>query len=121
MAQYLFLLRDNPANFASLSPSEMQELIMRYMNWRKGLAEKGYQPSGQKLRDDSGRFMTSSSGKVNVADGPFAESKEIVSGFFMITAQDYDEAVAIAKTCPHLDFGTLEVREIEPVGPPPEK
>ena len=48
-------------------------------------------------------------------DGPFAEAKEIIGGLFVVDARDYDEAVSVAKGCPHLDFGTIEVREIEPM------
>ena len=44
-----------------------------------------------------------------------AEDKEIIGGFFVVDARDYDEAVSVAKGCPHLDFGTIEVREIEPM------
>jgi hypothetical protein len=51
--------------------------------------------------------------KVAVTDGPFTEGKEVMGGLFVIEAGSYDEAVAIADGCPHLDFGSIEVREIE--------
>jgi hypothetical protein len=51
-------------------------------------------------------------GKVQVIDGPFTESKEIVSGYFVVEAKNRREAVALAKKCPHLAIGAIEVREI---------
>jgi hypothetical protein len=51
-------------------------------------------------------------GKVSVTDGPFTEAKECVSGYFVIEAKDRREAVAIAKKCPHLAIGGIEVRDI---------
>jgi hypothetical protein len=55
-------------------------------------------------------------GKVSVTDGPYSESQEILGGFFMIEAADYDEAVEIARTCPHLGKGKrIEVRQVDEV------
>ena len=51
-------------------------------------------------------------GKVVVTDGPFTESKEIVSGYFILEAKDRREAVVLARKCPHLAIGAIEVREI---------
>jgi hypothetical protein len=48
-----------------------------------------------------------------VTDGPFTEGKEVLGGFFTIEAAAYDKAIEIANTCPHLDFGSIEVREVE--------
>jgi hypothetical protein len=52
---------------------------------------------------------------MSVTDGPFAEGKEIIGGFWIITADDLDDAVRTVSGCPHLDNGSLEVREIEVV------
>jgi len=57
--------------------------------------------------------MRRNSSSVAITDGPFAEAKEIIGGYFIVQANSYDEAVGLAKDCPHLDFGTIEVREIE--------
>ena len=55
--------------------------------------------------------------KVAISDGPFAEAKEIIGGYFVVEAKNYDEALSLAKDCPHLElgFGSIEVREIEPM------
>ena len=46
-------------------------------------------------------------------DGPFPETKEIIGGYFVIEAVDYDEAVELAKSCPHIDFGRIEIRQVD--------
>jgi hypothetical protein len=63
--------------------------------------------------DGEGRVLQKQNGKLSVIDGPFAEAKEVLGGFFVIEAANYDEAVEAAKTCPHMEFGTIEVRQIE--------
>ena len=52
---------------------------------------------------------------VTVMNGPYAEAKEVIGGYFMIEAANYDQAVQLARDCPNLELGgTIEVREIEP-------
>lgn len=114
MKQYILFLHEAPAAGADISPEEMQRIIARYIAWREEVAARGHMVGGQKLRDGEGRVMRANNGKVSVTDGPFAEAKEVVAGFFHIQAESYEQAVDIARTCPHLDFGTIEVREIEP-------
>jgi len=57
--------------------------------------------------------MRTGNGKPIVTDGPFTEAKEVMGGFFVVEAEDYDQAVEVAKTCPHMDFGSIEVRQTE--------
>ncbi|MDQ3071566.1 MAG: YciI family protein [Acidobacteriota bacterium] len=111
MRDYLLILRDNPTDFdfSTVSPAEMQAIIQRYITWRQDIGDKV--TDGQKLRDGEGRVIRP---RLGVSDGPFAEAKEVVGGIFMVRAANLDEAVAIASTCPHADFGSIEVREVEP-------
>ena len=51
-----------------------------------------------------------------ILDGPFAEAKEVIAGYFVIEAPDVESAVAIAAKCPNAEFGSVEVREIVPMG-----
>jgi hypothetical protein len=108
MPQFILLLRDDQKAFNGLSPEEMQQLMQKYGDWRRSKAV-----SGQKLADGDGRVLRKLNGKPSVIDGPFAEAKEVMAGFFVIEAANYDEAVATAKTCPHMEFGSIEVRAIE--------
>jgi len=114
MAQYLLMLRDNgPRTFEGMSPEQMQKSLQRYRTWSDGLRQRGKLAGGAKLTNRDGRVMRRNSSSVAVTDGPFAEAKEIIGGYFIVQANSYDEAVGLAKDCPHLDFGTIEVREIE--------
>ena len=112
MPNYILFLRDDPAVFAQTSPAEMEAVIMRYAEWRKARLASGQIVGGHKLRDGSGKVLSHGGG---VTDGPFTESKEIMAGLFVIAAANYDEAVAIAATCPHTEFGSIEIREVEPM------
>lgn len=115
MPQYVLFLHENPADFATVGPDEMQRIIERYAAWSEALAARGAMRDGHKLRDEGGRHLRRGGSGLGVSDGPYGEAKEVVSGFFVIEAGSYDEAVEIAGGCPHLDFGWVEVREIEPI------
>jgi hypothetical protein len=107
--QFILLLHEDPAVFASVSPAQMQAIVAKYVAWSQQLGAEGRIAAGHKLEDGTGRLIRAGS----VTDGPYAETKEIIGGLFIINASGYDDAVAIAKTCPHCEFGTVEVRRIE--------
>jgi hypothetical protein len=116
MPRYLLLLRDSGQFPTDLSPQEMQAIIGRYMQWGNRLREKGLLKGSDKLRDGEGRIMRRQGDKMTVTDGPFADAKEVVGGFYMIEAANYDEALRHCNDHPHLDWGSIEVREVEPMG-----
>ena len=113
MQRYLLLLRSEPSQFAGLSPEDIQGILMRFNKWREALTAGGHQPEGQKLRNGLGRVMRQSDGKVMVTDGPYAETREIIGGYFAYDADSFEQAVELAKGCPVLPFGPIEIREIE--------
>lgn len=116
MARFMFLLYENPASFADLSPEEMQQIIEKYGAWAEGLRAAGKLAGSEKLKDGEGRVARAAGGKMRVLDGPYSETKEVIGGYFTIVAGDYDEALAIAEGCPHLAHGgTIEIREIEEI------
>lgn len=114
MPQYLLLLHDSGEMPPDLSPDAIQGIIQRYVAWQKNVAASGRRIDGHKLRDGEGRLLRGKVGSPTVTDGPYAEAKEIIGGFFMVEARGYEEAVRLASDCPHLEFGTVEIREIEP-------
>lgn len=111
MPQFVLLLRDDRKTVTGYSPEEMQKLMQKYGDWRRSLQSKA--TGGQKLMDGEGRVLRKQNGKPTVIDGPFAEAKEVMGGFFVIEVGNYDEAVELAKTCPHMEYGSIEVRQIE--------
>ena len=79
-----------------------------WKNWIGSIAQQGKFLGGQPLQA-GGRLMTTG----GVTDAPFAEGKEVLNGYVMINAADYDEAVSLSKGCPiFADNGSLEVREM---------
>jgi hypothetical protein len=114
MPKYMLILHEDPARFARLSPSDMQAIVERYGAWAGKLAQARKLVAGDKLRDDGGRRLRRDAGGRVVSDGPYAEAKDVIGGFFTIEASSTDEAQQLASDCPHLDYGWIELREIEP-------
>lgn len=112
MQTYYLILRDDPKVFANVSPSDMQAVVQRYVKWREDNSK--HVTGGQKLVDGQGRVMRRNSGALSVSDGPFMEAKEVLGGFFVLEVPGYEAAQEIASTCPHLEFGSIEIRQMEP-------
>lgn len=109
-SEYLLLFRGSDWD-RSLSPAELQETMAGFLAWFERLNANGTLKAGQPLMDEA-RIVSGQNGRT-VADGPFAESKEAVGGYFLIKAGSLDDAVAIAQQCPMLGHGTVvEVRPI---------
>lgn len=115
MAEYMMLLHESTTDFADLSAEDIQQIIGEYVAWRNAVADAGKMAGGQKLKDDGGKNLSMQNGSLRVTDGPFAEAKEVIGGYFSILADNYEEAVQTAQTCPHLKYGgRIELREVEP-------
>jgi hypothetical protein len=108
--EYMLLFRGNDWH-KGLSPDEMQQVAGEWMDWFHRLTAQGTALAGAPLESE-GKTVSGKNGRV-VADGPFAESKEAIGGYFLLQVQTMDEAVAIAKDCPGLKYGA--VVEVRPV------
>ena len=95
--------------YKGLSPEQMQQVADKWMAWFNGLKDEGTAIAGNPLERE-GRIV----GKNRVvSDGPFAESKETIGGYFLLKVNSMDEAVAIAQQCPGLSYGIrVEVRPV---------
>ena len=115
MGQFLLLLHENPTDFADVSPEEMQRILEDYVGWRESLARDGRMVGSNKLADEGGKSLVRDANGLQVADGPYTEAKEVIGGYFLIEADDYEHAAALAGTCPHLTHGRIEIRQVEQV------
>ena len=107
---YMLLFRGNDW-YKGLSPEEMQKVAAQWMAWFNRLTEQGKAVAGSPLKPE-GKVISGKNGRV-MADGPFAESKEAVGGYFLLQVQTLDEAAAIARECPGLPYGVIvEVRPV---------
>jgi hypothetical protein len=116
MASFMLLLHRSADTSRRLagSPSDFTAITREYMDWADRTRAEGHLKGGNKLQDEAGKILRSQSGRVSLTDGPYAESKEILGGFFLISAADYAEACQIAQGCPHLKYGShIEVRQVQ--------
>lgn len=108
--RYMLILRGGQAD-RSLSPTDFGVVVRKYVNWIDELRSSGRYEGGEPL-EDKGKTISGDRGSL-VTDGPFAEAKELVGGYFILKATDLNEATEIAKGCPIFDNGgTVEVRKI---------
>lgn len=102
----MFIFRGYDERYEKQSPSEMQAHFERWGAWSEKVKSEGY------ALDDNTGMVVSENGKV-VTDGPFAEGKELVGGYVIVEARDYDHAVTLSKDCPIFEFNfATEIREV---------
>src|SRR5687767_2752064 len=109
-SDYLLLFRGTNWD-KELSPEQLQKVVTDWAAWFERLKQEGKCIGGHPLHNE-GKIVSGKKGRT-VADGPFAESKEAVGGYFYLTVSGLDEALEIARQCPGLDHGaSVEVRPV---------
>ncbi|MBL0740530.1 YciI family protein [Chryseolinea lacunae] len=113
MNEFLLVIhRDLKSKDASPSPEQMQQAIKPFQDWIGSIAAQNKLVNPPKRWDADGRVVKQNNVVLN---GPYAEIKESVGGLFLIRANDYDDAVEIAKGCPIIQWGAVvEVRMAVP-------
>lgn len=106
---YLLIFRGTDW-YNGLSPEDMQQITDHWMAWFNGLKDEGKCVAGNPLEREG--KVIGKNGRI-VSDGPFAEAKETIGGYFLLRVGTMDEAVAIARQCPGLPYGIrVEVRPV---------
>lgn len=110
MAKFMLLLGDVDRESAQKLGMSREQIMQKYRDWSQSLMTSGRYLLAHKLFDGEGRNV-----RRELTDGPFVETKETIGGFYLIEAQDYDEAVSIAQECPTVKYhgGRAEVRRVE--------
>jgi hypothetical protein len=112
--RFLFLLHMEPG-LTDPDRSKYREMV----GYDEELKREGrYVESSQLALDPPAARVETRGGKTLVVDGPFAETKEVAGGYYVVQAGSRAEAIEIAKRCPHARWGSVEVRELFPIGPP---
>lgn len=108
MTDFLFILHQEDSNVAETRVhSALRE---KFFAWTDGLRKAGKLQLVERLGTEWGKTIRKRNGVV-VVDGPFTEGKEGIVGLFVVSAEDWDEALALAKTCPLVQIGgSVEVR-----------
>lgn len=118
--QYLLLIYEREGQWSSMTEEEQGRVFEEYMAFSRDLAESGNMLSGEALQPtDTATTVRIRDGKTLTTDGPFAETREQLGGFYLVEAGDLDEAIAMAARIPGARTGSVEVRPIQPT-PKPE-
>lgn len=111
--EYLLLIYNNEADTDKLRETERDAMYQEFMRLTQSMQQSGNYRAGQQLKPvATATTVRVRDGKRMVTDGPFAETREQLGGFYMIEAKDLDEALAIAERVPSARWGSIEVRPI---------
>ena len=110
-ARYMLIFRGGAVSRNDVSPSVLQAHVEKWYRWADELAQQGRRNVGTPL-DNGGKAVRGQ--ERIVTDGPYAESKDLVTGAMIIDAASLDDAVAVARQCPTYEFGgSVEVRRVQ--------
>jgi hypothetical protein len=110
---YMLLIVEPQGQRRSRAPKDGRDLYQRMLDYTESLKARGVLLASDSLRSRAARVSTRA-GRQSVLDGPFAESKELIGGFFLLDCATRDEAVGLAAECPAAEWATIEVRETGP-------
>ena len=112
--KYLCLIYDEEKKLADMSKSEMDALMHEYFAFTDDIRKSGHYLGGESLQPvHTATTLRIRNGKMSTTDGPFAETKEQLGGFYLINAKDLNDAIQVASRIPSARFGSIEVRPIE--------
>jgi hypothetical protein len=113
MPQYMLLIYDDEAQRANASEAEMGGLMQEYFAFSDSLTQRGAMKDAAPLDPIStARTVRVRDGRALVVDGPFAETKEQLGGYYLIECDTIEQAVEAAKMCPGAKHGSVEVRPV---------
>ncbi len=111
--KYLLMIHVNETTYFARPETEAKQSFAAYQAYREALNKAGVLLAAERLRPvATATTVRNNDGKTQVMDGPYAEIKEQLGGFFMIDVPDLDAALTWAKRCPGADHGAVEVRPI---------
>jgi hypothetical protein len=112
--KYICLIYDEEKKLDSRSKSESDAFIGEYFGFTDGIRNSGHYLAGEALQSvQTATTVRVRNGKVSTTDGPFAETKEQLGGFYLINARDLNEAIHVASKIPSARLGSVEVRPIK--------
>jgi len=113
--QYLLSIYTDEAGWAKLPPEQQKQGVAAYVAYTEALKSAGVWVNSNRLRPSStATTVRTTDGKTQVLDGPYAESKEQLAGYYLIDVPNLDEALSWAARCPGAQHGVMEVRAVWP-------
>jgi hypothetical protein len=115
MARYLLLIYEDETGLTGATPDEIAEMMQAYDRYTRWLTAQGWMRGGDALHatDQATSVRVRDEDRV-VTDGPFAETKEQLGGYYLIETENLDDAIEAAARCPGARRGTMEIRPIMP-------
>jgi len=111
--QYLLLIYRNEAEYGNMSPANRKQLSAEYGVYTQSIIQSGHFKAGDGLQPSTtATTVRVRDGKTLTTDGPFAETREQLGGYYLVEAKDLDAAIAIAARIPGAKTGSIEVRPI---------
>src|SRR2546423_12414898 len=111
--KYALLIYGQEATWTGLSDEDREAVYHRYMDFGKWLADRGWDRGGEELAStSSATCVRIRDGETATTDGPYAETREQLGGFYLIECENLDQAIEAASRVPGIDRGTIEVRPI---------
>jgi hypothetical protein len=111
--QYMLMAYVNEGGWATLTQEQQQQGMAAYAAYAEALTKAGIVKGSNRLRPATDATVVRvADGKPQVLDGPFADSKEQLGGYFLIDVPDLDAAISWAARCPAAEHGAVEVRPI---------
>jgi hypothetical protein len=111
--RYLMFITTDESAMASVSPEEGQAMTAEYFAYQDAMAERGILEGGARLQFTSdATTVRVRDGEIVTTDGPFAETKEQIGGYYIFDCKDLDEAIEVAAKCPAARTTSVEVRPI---------
>jgi hypothetical protein len=111
--RYLCLIYEDEKGWESLPPAESEAIMGEYFAFTEDIRSKGQMVVGEALQPtQTATTVRVRNGKISTTDGPFAETKEQLGGFYLVEAQDLNEAIQIASRIPSARHGSIEVRPV---------
>ena len=111
--KYMMLIYDDPQVWTKFSEAEQQKIMGEYMQFSQEIRSSGHYVTGAQLHPTTAATSVRvREGKRLLTDGPFAETREQLGGYFLVEAKDLDEALAIAARIPGAEVGSIEVRPV---------
>jgi hypothetical protein len=115
--RYLCLIYDNEKTTSAMSKGEADAFMGDYYAFTEGIKKSGHYVGGEALKPvATATSVRVRNGKTSTTDGPFAETKEQLGGYYLIEAKDLNDAISVAAKIPSARTGTIEVRPIEVFG-----
>jgi hypothetical protein len=112
--RYLCLIYDEEKKMAAMSKGEQDAFMGEYFSFTEDIKKSGHYIGGEALQPvGTATTVRMRGGKMSTTDGPFAETKEQLGGFYLINAKDLNDALQIAAKIPSAKTGTIEVRPIQ--------